>query len=63
MKLTGDRVICRGRFLRLGGYSDRQLRQGGEGGVVLTYAPAGEVMRLVGAQFQSPRGRIDAVRR
>ncbi len=59
----GDRVICRGRFLRLGGYSERQLRQGRVVEVTLTYAPGGDTMQLVEARLNSPRGRIDAVRR
>lgn len=59
----GDRVICRGRFLRLGGYTERQLRNGRSVEVILTYAPAGDTMRLVEARLSSPRGRIDAVRR
>ncbi|WP_425043476.1 DUF3108 domain-containing protein [Primorskyibacter sp. S87] len=58
-----DQVICSGKFVRLGGYSERQLNDGREFTFEVTYAPVQDAMRMDRAVVRSSRGTVTLVRR
>ena len=59
----GEAWVCSGQFLRLEGYSARDLRRSGSVDVSVRYAPVGEDLVAMEARFASRRGVLRLTRR
>ncbi len=59
----GDTWVCTGQFLRLKGYSERELRSSGAVDVSVRYARQGDDLVATEARFESLRGVLRLTRR
>lgn len=62
-KRSSDRVTCKGRYIREGGFSDDQLKEGREFSFTLSYAPGGARWQVSRIEAQTLRGRALLIRR
>ncbi len=63
LRQDGADWVCTGQFLRLEGYSARDLRRSGAVDVTVRYARVGEDLVATGAEFTSLRGTLKLTRR